>query len=83
MELEGKDPNFKPLVTEWQTDENLQKTFGAKMAEGEYQNKNQGRICDRQNVCDLIGWNSFAGKTLKNGDAQYRGLGVINDIHYN
>ena len=32
---------------------------------------------------DLIGWNSFSGKTLKNGDAQYRVLGVINDIHYN
>ena len=80
---EGKDPNFKPLVTEWQTDEDLLKTFGAKMAEGEYLNKNQDGIVINKTFADLIGWNSFAGKTLKNGDAQYRVLGVINDIHYN
>ena len=80
---EGKDPNFKPLVTEWQTDEDLLKTFGAKMAEGEYLNKNQNGIVINKTFADLIGWNSFAGKTLKNGDSQYRILGVIKDIHYN
>jgi putative ABC transport system permease protein len=80
---EGKDPNFKPLVTEWQTDEDLLKTFGAKMVEGEYLNKNQEGIVINKTFADLIGWNSFAGKTLKNGDAQYRILGVIKDIHYN
>ena len=80
---EGKDPNFKPLVTEWQTDEDLLKTFGAKMAEGEYINKNQDGIVINKTFADLIGWDSFAGKTLKNGDAQYRILGVIIDIHFN
>jgi putative ABC transport system permease protein len=80
---EGKDPNFKPLVTEWQTDEDLLKTFGAKMAEGEYLNKTQDGIVINKTFADLIGWKSFAGKTLKNGDEQYRVLGVINDIHYN
>ena len=80
---EGKDPNFKPLVTEWQTDEDLIKTFGAKMVEGEYINKNQDGIVINKTFADLIGWNSFAGKTLKNGNSQYRILGVIKDIHYN
>ncbi len=80
---EGKDPNFKPLVTEWQTDEDLLKTFGAKMTEGEYLNKTQDGIVINKTFADLIGWKSFSGKTLKNGDSQYRVLGVINDIHYN
>jgi putative ABC transport system permease protein len=80
---EGKDPNFKPLVTDWQTDEDLLKTFGAKMAEGEYLNKNQDGIVINKTFADLIGWNSFVGKTIKNGDSQYRILGVIKDIHYN
>ena len=80
---EGKDPNFKPLVTQWQTDEDLLKTFGAKMAEGEYINKTQNGIVINKTFADLIGWDSFTGKTLKNGDAQYRVLGVIKDIHFN
>jgi putative ABC transport system permease protein len=80
---EGKDPNFKPLVTDWQTDEDLLKTFGAKMAEGEYLNKNQDGIVINKTFADIIGWSSFAGKTIKNGDSQYRILGVIKDIHYN
>jgi putative ABC transport system permease protein len=80
---EGKDPNFKPLVTEWQTDEDLVKTFGAKMIEGDYLNKNQDGIVINKTFADLIGWNSYTGKTLKNGDSQYRILGVIKDIHFN
>jgi putative ABC transport system permease protein len=80
---EGKDPNFKPLVTEWQTDEDLVRTFGAKMAEGDFLNRNQDGIVINKTFADLIGWDSFAGKTLKNGDSQFRILGVINDVHFN
>ena len=80
---EGKDPNFKPLVTEWETDEDLLKTFGAKMAEGDYLNKNHDGIVINKTFADIIGWKSFEGKILKNGDSQYHVLGVINDIHYN
>jgi putative ABC transport system permease protein len=80
---EGKDPNFKPLVTDWETDEDLLKTFGAKMVEGDFLNKNKEGIVINKTFADLIGWNSFAGKTLTNGDSQYRVLGVIKDVHFN
>jgi putative ABC transport system permease protein len=80
---EGKDPNFKPLVTSWQTDEDLLKTFGAKMVEGDYFKKDQEGIVINKTFADMIGWNSFTGKILKSGDTQYRVLGVIKDIHYN
>jgi putative ABC transport system permease protein len=80
---EGKDPNFKPLVTEWQTDEDLLNTFGAKMVEGNFLSKDQEGIVINKTFADMIAWDSFAGKTLKNGDTQYRVLGVIKDIHFN
>ncbi len=80
---EGKDPNFRPLVTEWETDEDLLRTLGAKMAEGDFLNKNQQGIVINKTFANMIGWSSFAGKILKNGSTQYKVLGVINDIHFN
>jgi putative ABC transport system permease protein len=80
---EGKDPNFKPLVTDWETDEDLLKTFGAKMSEGNFLSKDQEGIVINKTFADIIGWESFAGKTLKNGGTPYRVLGVIKDIHFN
>ena len=79
---EGKDPNFKPLVTSWETDEDLLKTFNAKMVEGDFFNKNLQGIVINKSFADLIGWDNFTGKTLYSG-AQYRVLGVIRDIHFN
>lgn len=80
---EGKDPNFKPLVTDWQTDEDLQNTFGTKMVEGNYLSKDQEGIVINKTFADLIGWNSYAGKIIKNGDSQYKILGVMQDISFN
>lgn len=80
---EGKDPNFKPLVTNWETDEDLLKTFGAKMVEGDYLSKNQEGIVINKTFADMIGWDSFTGKTLNAYGEQYRILGVVNDIHFN
>jgi putative ABC transport system permease protein len=80
---DGKDPNFKPLVTSWETDEDLLKTFGAKMAEGDFFNRNQEGIVINKTFADLIGWDSYAGRSLNNGDSHYRVLGVVNDIHFN
>ena len=80
---EGKDPNFKPLVTEWNTDENLLKTFGAKMAEGDFFMKNQDGIVINKTFADMIGWDSFAGKTLTGYGTRFTILGVIKDIHFN
>lgn len=80
---EGREPNFKPLVTEWGTDEDLLSTFGAKMAEGNFLSKDQQGIVINKTFADLIGWSSFAGKTIKNEGTSYRVLGVIQDIHFN
>lgn len=79
---EGKDPNFKPLVTTWETDEDLVKTFNAKMMEGDFFNKDREGIVINKTFADMIGWNSFTGKTITNGE-QYRIVGVIKDIRFN
>jgi putative ABC transport system permease protein len=80
---EGREPNFKPLVTEWETDEDLLSTFGAKLAEGNFLSKDQTGIVINKTFADMIGWSSFEGKTLKNNETSYRVLGVIQDIHFN
>jgi len=80
---EGKDPNFKPLVTQWDADENLLKTFGAKMVEGDFFMKNQDGIVINKTFADMIGWDSFTGKTLTGYGTRYNILGVIKDIHFN
>jgi len=80
---EGKNQNFKPLVTTWETDEDLIKTFGAKMTEGNYLSRDQDGIVINKTFADMIGWKSFNGKTLKNGDTQLRILGVMKDVFFN
>jgi len=80
---ESKDVNFKPLVTNWETDEDLLKTFGAKMIEGTYLSKDQKGIVINKTFADMIGWKSFTGKTLSDYGNQQQILGVINDIHFN
>ena len=79
----GKDPNFKPLVTQWDTDEDLLKTFGAKMAEGDFFRKDQEGIVINKTFADIIGWDSFTGKILNGYGTQHTVLGVIQDIHFN
>jgi putative ABC transport system permease protein len=78
---EGKDSDFKPVVTIWGTDENLLKTFGIDMIEGNYFSKGQEGIVINKTFADMIGWDSFTGKTLNFGEP-LRILGVINDIHF-
>lgn len=82
-EWEGKDPNFKPLITNWETDENLLNTFGATMSEGKYFEKNQDGIVINRTFADLVGWDSFEGKSLNWSGTPTRVLGVINDIRFN
>ncbi len=80
---EGKDPNFKPLITFWGTDEDLAKTLGTKMIEGNFFDKNQEGVVINKELADMIGWDSFVGKSLKDGGNLVPILGVMNDIHYN
>lgn len=80
---EGKDPHFKPLITNWETDQDLLKTFGAEMAEGSYFNKDQQGIVINKTFANLIGWDTFVGKTLNWGGNPTQILGVIKDIRFN
>jgi putative ABC transport system permease protein len=80
---EGKDPGFKPLVTTWDTDENLIETFGAKMVEGNFLSTDKEGIVINKTFADIIGWDSFTGKTITGYGTQYQILGVIKDIHFN
>jgi putative ABC transport system permease protein len=80
---EGKNPDFKPLVTNWQTDEDMIKTLGAKIIEGNYFSSDQRGIVINKAFADAIGWKSFVGKTLKTYGQDYRIVGVINNIEYN
>lgn len=80
---EGKDPNFKPLVTNWAVDEDMANTFGIKMAEGDFLKRDQEGIVINETFARLIGWDSFTGKTLTAYGGQYRIRGVFKDVRFN
>lgn len=80
---EGKDPGFKPLVTNWETDEDMIKTLGAKLLEGNYFSNDQKGIVINKAFADAIGWNSFTGKIIKGYGTDYKVVGVIDNIEYN
>lgn len=80
---EGKDPSFRPLVIRWGTDEDLLKTLGARMVEGNFFDKNQNGIVINKAFADMIGWNSFTGKSLNHFGSPVPILGVVNDIRFN
>jgi putative ABC transport system permease protein len=80
---EGKNPDFKPLVTNWETDEDMIKTLGAKLIEGNYFSADQKGIVINKAFADAIGWNSFTGKILKGYGTDYKVVGVIDNIEYN
>ncbi len=80
---EGKDPNFKPLVTVWLADEDLLKTLKAEMAEGDFISRNSDGIVINKTFANIIGWDSFEGRTVTAYGSQYRISGVVRDIHFN
>jgi putative ABC transport system permease protein len=80
---EGKDPGFKPLVTNWETDDDMIKTLKAKIIEGSYFSNDRKGIVINKAFADAIGWNSFTGKILKENGQDYNIVGVIDNIEYN
>jgi putative ABC transport system permease protein len=80
---EGKDANFKPLVTTCSTDEDMIKTLEAKLIEGNYFSNDRQGIVINKAFADVIGWKSFVGKTLNAYGQAYQVVGVINNIEYN
>lgn len=80
---EGKDVNFKPLVTNWRTDEDMLETLEPQMIEGNYFSYDRQGIVINKALADMIGWKTFVGKTLNNGGQNYSIVGVIDNIQYN
>lgn len=81
---EGKGPDFKPLVTDWNVDEDMLKTIGAEMVEGSFfRTTDQEGVIINQSFARIIGWDSFVGKSLEAYGNSYRILGVLKDIHFN
>ncbi|WP_026472995.1 ABC transporter permease [Alkaliflexus imshenetskii] len=80
---EGRDPQFRPLVTNWAADHDLVETLGAKMNEGEYRRANQSGIVINRTFANLIGWDSYAGKTISSYGTSWTITGVMEDIHFN
>ncbi len=80
---DGKNPDFKPLVTRWNTDDDLLKTFQIALNEGSVFSLNPNEIMINKRFADMIGWNQFEGKTISNYGANYQIKGVINDFNFN
>lgn len=80
---EGKDPEFKPLVTDWATDEDLIQTLEARIIEGQFFNNEIQGIVINKAFAEVIGWDSFTGKTLSSYGDTYTIAGVIDNIKYN
>lgn len=80
---EGKDPNFKPLVTEWDADEDLLETFGIRMVEGEVFSPQRPGILINKTFADIMGWDVFEGKFINGNGTDYPITGVFQDFHYN
>ncbi|MGQ1891727.1 FtsX-like permease family protein [Thermophagus sp. OGC60D27] len=81
---DGKDPSFKPLVTDWQGDTDLLKTFGIELKEGTFfRNNDQKGVVINETFANMIGWNQFEGKNIEAYGTTLPILGVIKDIHFN
>jgi putative ABC transport system permease protein len=82
-EWDGKDPGFKPLVTDWNTDEDMIETLEARLIEGNYFSAGQQGVVINKAFAGAIGWDSFTGKNLRLYDQSYSIVGVIDNIQYN
>ncbi len=80
---EGKDPNFRPLVTNYEADEDMLKTFEAKLIEGHFFSNDRRGIVINKAFADAIGWSSFEGKTLNAYGQDHQVVGVIENMQYN
>ena len=77
----GKNPDFKPLVTNWYADEDVLKAFQITIREGAVFSLNPNEIMINKRFADLIGWNQFEGVTISNNGTNYQIKGVINDFN--
>ena len=80
---EGKDPNFKLLVSNYETDEDFLATTEGKLIEGHFFSSDRQGIVINKAFADAIGWSSFEGKTLNAYGQNHQIVGVIENMQYN
>ncbi len=81
---QGRQPDFKPLVTNWAVDYNLCKTLNSKMVEGDFWKEGEtNKIVINKAFADLIGWDSFTGKTINGYGTDREIAGVMDNVVYN
>lgn len=80
---EGKDEQFKPLITILNCDVDLPKTYKLKMIEGETLREGQDGILINKAFADIIGWDSFVGKTISYCGWNRTIVGVFEDMKFN
>ena len=80
---EGKDPGFKPIVTVWGADKDFLKTFGTRIIEGNFFDKEQNGIVINKTFADMIGGDKLVGKTLDFYENKTQILGIVKDIRFN
>jgi putative ABC transport system permease protein len=84
-EWEGKDANFDPQVTYIETDKNFSKTFGIKMAQGDYFESDRPGVVINKTFAQMIApGENVLGKMLIKEDQGVKVpvTGVIEDINF-
>ncbi len=84
-EWEGKEANFDPQVTYIETDKNFSKTFGIKMAQGDYFESDRPGVVINKTFAQMIApGESALGKMLikKDQGIKIPVTGVIEDINF-
>jgi len=84
MDWEGRDPDFKPLVTFLTVDQDFLDTYRMKMVEGSYfsDGTESTGIIVNEAFARLLGGNSALGKNVLWGEDSYPVIGVVKDFHY-
>ncbi|MBN1988825.1 MAG: ABC transporter permease [Bacteroidales bacterium] len=86
-EWEGKDPEFKPLITYFRTDPHYIKTMGIEMAEGEFFPENPKgadslSVVINKTLADMISSESVIGKTITQSGNNLKIIGVTKDFNF-
>jgi len=83
---EGKDPEYKPLITYPMVDADFIKTFNVKMAAGRFFNGDNpavdsSSIVINEKFARIISKESVVDKTIEKGGRSYRIIGVVKNYH--
>ncbi|RPI73267.1 MAG: ABC transporter permease [Ignavibacteriales bacterium] len=87
-EWEGKDPNEDVLISMMTVDEDFQKTFDLKIAEGrffsnEYPADTIDAVVINEKFANLMGEGQKAGSIIKRDEENYRVIGVLKEFNFN